>query len=99
MQAYRNIQEKEMARISANSTRAFAENFMSKVIGLGLLWWGHNEYQSAIKTDGRFDEWVALAVGVAGLYFVMPAVVKSLFGLVKPVLPWYKGDTKVVVEK
>ena len=89
-QHFHAVQAKQAERAAASPTRALVESVVYKAIGLGCLWWGYSHYEVAAKTTGRFDDWVAIAVAVAGLYFIMPGPLKALLATVTPFLPWGK---------
>jgi len=93
-QHFKAVQAKQAERAAASPTRALIESVAYKAVGLACLWWAYGHYEIAAKTPSRFDDIVALAVGVAGIYFIMPGPVKALFALVAPFLPGKKASSE-----
>jgi len=91
-QHFHAVQAKQAERAAASPTRALVESVAYKAVGVGCLWWGYSHYEIAAKTTPRFDDWVAIAVAVAGLYFIMPGPIKALLALVAPFLPGKKPE-------
>ena len=91
-QKFHAIQAQKAERAATDPTRALLESAGGKVLGLALLYWAQREWPPALKTEGHFDEWTAIGAAVVGLYFVMPTLVKSLFAMVRPLLPWGKKN-------
>lgn len=93
-QHFQAVQAAKAQRAAENPARAILESVGGKVIGLVLLWKANALYETAVKTEARFDDFTVIGVAVVGLYFVMPTLVKSLFSMVRPLLPWgKKADT------
>lgn len=91
-QHFHAVQAAKAQRAAENPVRAILESAGGKLIGLALLWKANEMHEVALKTEGHFDDWTAIGVAVVGLYFVMPTLVRSLFGMVRPLLPWGKKD-------